>query len=178
MKKNIPFLSVILLLFLLSSAKNNPIKTEVSFDKGKFPELKVEVYNNGKKVSFARKKLFDIASDTSSGWVKENISVQDLGKIEVKVLNEEAIRQSIRQEVKLSINHLDMMLVRGEQLIGNPQSFANYRDASQFSLAEWLKNRPHSPKDRLVIALNYSYKVENNPALGEQKSYVVNFELK
>ncbi len=176
MKKILSLLSITLLFFALISAKNQ--HSENLLDKGKFPELKVEVYNNGKKVSFIRKKLLTNPSDTTTGWVRENVSVQDLGKLEVKILNAQEVSQVLRQNYKLVINQLDIMLVRGERLIGNPQTFADYHDAANFSAGEWLRNQKYTTKDRLVVALSYAYQMQENPALSEQKAFVVNFELR
>ncbi len=176
MKKIVFLLSIALLFFALISAKNQ--YSENLLDKGKFPELKVEVYNNGKKVSFIRKKLSINPSDTITGWVKENVSAQDLGKLEIKILNEREVNQVLRQNYKLIINQLDIMLVRGERLIGNPHTFADYHDAANFSAGEWLRNQKYTSRDRLVVALSYAYQMQDNPALSEQKAFVVNFELR
>lgn len=173
MKKIFSLLSIILLLFVLTSAKYENL-----LDKGKFPELKIEVYNNGKKVSFIRKKLLNIPSDTTTGWVKENVSPKELGKLEVKILNEQEVNQVLRQNYKLIINQLDIMLVRGERLVGSPQTFADYRDAAQFPAGEWLGSQKYTSKDRVVVALSYAYQMQDNPALSEQKAFVVNFELR
>jgi hypothetical protein len=173
MKKIFSLLSITLLLFVLTSARYENL-----VDKGKFPELKVEVYNNGKKVSFIRKRLLNTPSDTTTGWVRENMNPKELGKLEVKILNEQEVSQVLRQNYKLVISQLDIMLVRGERLIGNPQTFADYRDAAQFPVSEWLGSQKYTSKDRVVVALSYAYQMQDNPALSEQKAFVVNFELR